>query len=125
MGIEIYAKWDGQTALEEDDQINAFSVLHGNVGYLCEEYDGAPYAMKYLCREAFESDDRRDRISAALLRERLPFTLKLADERERTVYRQSDEAEIALVLRSYRDFVELCERKERETGEPVLIEASF
>jgi hypothetical protein len=125
MGIDIYAKWRGQTGLEEDAQLTGFSVLHGHVGYLREAYHGEPYATKHLCREAFQSDDGTARISAAVLRERLPFTLALADERARTIYRETNEAEIGLVLKSFRDFVELCERKERETGEPVLIEASF
>jgi hypothetical protein len=125
MGIDIYAKWHGQTDLEESAQISGFSVLHGHLGYLREAYHGQPYATKHLCREAFESDGNRVRIPAAVLRERLPETLRLADERERTVYRETDEAEIGLVLKSFRDFVELCERKERETGEPVLITASY
>jgi hypothetical protein len=48
-----------------------------------------------------------------VLRDRLPRTLELAEE----------------MLRQIRDdytrFVEFCERKERETGEPVTIIASY
>jgi hypothetical protein len=36
----------------------------------------------------------------------------------------SDE-QVEKVKQSFRDFVELCERKERETGESVLIVASY
>jgi len=59
------------------------------------------------------------------LRARLPQTLKLAEERERQVYGQTDEQEIELVRQSFRNFVALCEAKERETGEPVAIVASY
>jgi hypothetical protein len=41
------------------------------------------------------------------------------------VYGQTDATAIAEVMRSFVDFVELCEAKERETGEPVVIIASF
>lgn len=67
---------------------------------------------------------KKSSLPAATLRERLPKTLELAAERERTLY-QSSEEEIAGVQQSYRDFVALCERKEAETGEPVLIIASY
>ncbi len=64
-------------------------------------------------------------IHAATLRDRLPATLIVAEAREREIYRATDRAEIDRVLKSYRDFVELCERKEVETGEPCLIVASY
>lgn len=64
-------------------------------------------------------------IHAATLRDRLPATLIVAEAREREIYRATDRAEIDRVLKSYRDFVELCERKEAETGEPCLIVASY
>ncbi|HLH56542.1 MAG TPA: hypothetical protein VKY92_23355 [Verrucomicrobiae bacterium] len=51
--------------------------------------------------------------------------MKLAEERERQVYGQTDEQEIELVRQSFRNFVALCEAKERETGEPVAIVASY
>jgi len=54
----------------------------------------------------------------------LPEALNLAEFRERELYRETDEKLIADVLQSYRDFVALCEQKEKETGEPVGIEAS-
>jgi len=125
MGIDIYAKWKGQTPIEEGAQVFAWlSPTNGNVGYLREAYHGEPYATKFLCAEAFESRDREASIPAAVLRERLPQTLALAEERERTIYRVTDPAEIEAIKRSYRDFVALCERKEKETGEPVVIVAN-
>jgi hypothetical protein len=124
MGIDIYTRWKGQTADEVHAQFTGFSVVHGHVGYLREAYHGAPYATKYLLREAFERPDRCQ-IPASVLRTRLPRTLALVEERERSVYGETDAAAIAGVKQSYVNFVELCEAKERETGEPVLIIASF
>ena len=126
MGIDIYAVWKGQTEAEKTAQYGcAFSSVGGHTGYLREAYHGVPYATKFLCREAFESATCRAPISAEVLHARLPETLRLAEERERQVYEETDEHEIELVRQSFRDFVALCEAKEQETGEPVAIVASY
>lgn len=124
MGIDIYARWKGQTASEKEAQDEGlWSDHHGHVGYLREAYHGEPYATRFLCGEAFESG--RATIPAEVLKERLPETLRLAEKRERVVYEETEPAEIAAVLKSFRDFVALCDEKERETGQPVEIVASF
>ena len=124
MGIDIYTCWKGQTEEETQAQMTGFSVVHGHVGYLREAYHGEPYATKYLLREAFERPDKC-RIPASVLRARLPRTLELVEERARKVYGETDASWVATVKKSFVDFVELCEAKERKTGEPVLIIASF
>jgi hypothetical protein len=124
MGIDIFAKWDGMSQAEEDEQLRAvFRADLGRLGYLREAYHGEPYATKVLVPEAFEK--HRVRINAATLESRLPATLVVAEAREREIYGQTDKAEIDRVLKSYREFVALCARKEAETGEPCLIIASF
>lgn len=125
MGIDIYASWQGQTEAEREAQYTGFSVVHGHVGYLREAYHGEPYATKYLVAEAFARPETGAAIPAAVLRERLPETLRLAEERERTVYGVSDPEELADVKRAFVDFVELCEAKERKTGRACTILASF
>ena len=124
MGIDIYARWKGQTDEEEAAQITGFSVERGDVGYLREAYHGAPYATRHLVAEAFDSDTAEAKIPSAVLRKRLPETLRLAKERERTVY-QRTAADDDPVIKSFVDFVALCERKEHELGEPVTIIASY
>jgi len=125
MGIDIYTRWKGQTAEEEAAQYKALLTIDaGNIGYLREAYHGEPYATRYLVPEAFEYPDGVC-IPAARLRERLPETLRLAEKRERELYGGATTEDIEPVLRSYTAFVELCERKEAETGEPVTIIASF
>lgn len=124
MGIDIYAHWKGQTRKEEKAQITGFSVLHGHVGYLREAYHGEPYATKFLCREAFSAPNCAANIPAKILRQRLPEALRLTQERYETIYKE-DEAFIEEVKKSFTDFVELIERKERETGEHVTIIASY
>lgn len=54
MGIDVYAKWDGQTDAERDAQITGFSIVSGHVGYLREAYHGPPYATKVLFPECFD-----------------------------------------------------------------------
>jgi hypothetical protein len=123
MGIDIYAQWKNQSEEAKTEQASAWlSTGAGGAGYLREAYHGEPYATKYLCAEAFETGQTR--ISAAVLRERLAHTLALTEERERKIYQASGE-EIEDVKQSLRDFVALCEAKEKETGEPVLIIASY
>jgi hypothetical protein len=125
MGIDIYARWKGQTAQEEQEQLTGFSVIHGHVGYLREAYHGEPYATRYLVKEAFESPTGKARIPARVLKERLPHALVLAEQRQREVYGETDPKEIQKVLQSFCDFVALCERKEQETGKPVTIVADY
>ena len=126
MGIDIYTVWKGQTEAQRIAQHQCvFRSTAGRTGYLREAYHGAPYATKHLCPEAFVSATARAPIPASILRARLPETLRLAEKRERQVYGETDEHEIELVLQSFRDFVALCEAKERETGEPVVIIASY
>ena len=125
MGIDIYARWKGQSGDEVEKQHEAaFTTEAGAVGYLREAYHGEPYATEYLVAEAFASKDG-SAIPAATLRQRLPETLRLAEERERTLYNATTPEDIEPVLRSYTAFVELCERQERQTGEPVRIVASW
>jgi hypothetical protein len=124
MGIDIYAKWRGQHEADEIAQAKAWlSIEGGHVGYLREAYHGEPYATRYLCAEAFGARDGV-RIPAAVLKERLPHTLTLVEERERKLY-QSSPQQIEEVKQSFRDFVLLCEKKEDETGEAVRIVASY
>lgn len=128
MGIDIYARWPRQTAEEEAAQITGFSIEHGHVGYLREAYHGEPYATRVLMPEAFDHEMYPDGapIPAATLRERLPETLAAATARQLLVYNQdSDNEDTRAVLKSFTEFVELCERKERETGEPCTIAASY
>lgn len=123
MGIDIFAEWEGMSDADKKSQITGFSVEHGHVGYLRETYHGEPYATMALLPEAFDGD--RVPIYAEKLEERLPTALEIAERREREIYGVSDQAEINRVLKSYRDFVSLCTRKEAETGEPCLIIASY
>lgn len=125
MGIDIYAQWNDQTKDERAAQSSHWlSVESGSVGYLREAYHGEPYATRFLCAEAFASDTAQARIPAATLRARLDETLRLVEERERTLY-EADDQEVERRKRTFRDFVALCEEKERETGESVLIVASY
>lgn len=123
MGIDIYAEWSSMRQEESKVQITGFDTAAGQVGYLREAYHGAPYATRVLVPEAFEEGVAV--IPAAVLRARLPATLAAAEEREKAVYDQTNPLEIQRVLDSFRSFVELCEGKEAETGEPCRFIASY
>ena len=72
-----------------------------------------------LVPEALERDAE---VSAGLLHARLPLVLLAATERQARVYqRKCDNDESRAALKSFVDFVELCERKERETGRSCRI----
>ena len=173
MGIDIYARWKGQSTAEEDAQITGFSIEAGGLGYLREAYHGGPYVTKYLVAEAFDAPEGEAAIPAQTLRERLPAAVLMHMYREHTLYGGGkdpavidDIAKLPTALtnvytkelgdithtqfvaelmpesietakwliksdmltpsaRAFVDFVALCERKERESGEPCIVTASY
>ena len=85
MGIDVWIEVAGELDLEarllalpdnltpdaRDRFIQEVLAELNGPKHLRESYGGGPYATKMLCREAFESVDKRSRIPAAVLRERL------------------------------------------------------
>jgi hypothetical protein len=121
MGIEIFTRWKGQTDSDVSAQVEARHYdKRDRSGFLGESYECGPYATQYLCSEAFVRGYAL--IPSAVLRKRLPRTLALAKEREIKL-RGELESEFELVEKHYREWVELCEEKERETGRAMLIVA--
>jgi hypothetical protein len=169
MGIDIYLEWDGMEEEEKKAQATGFSIMSGNVGYLREAYHGGPYATRILVREAFEADDCRAAIPAAVMRERLtrvteparhdsgsghtlaaeminmmraagadvigpevqtdttrPMTVEEAvRERQHRLYPDDAADMTERVTQSFRDFVTLAEEKEKQTGKPCTVLASY
>jgi hypothetical protein len=124
MGIDIYARWESQTRKEQEAQRQALcSPKAGNVGYLWEDSDGGILPSGHLLREAFHNLEGAF-IPAKTLRERLPMTLRLASLREQSCGDTTKE-ELKAVLKSYMNFVELCERQEAKTRQPVKIIVSW
>ena len=125
MGIDIYARWPEQDDEARQAQMEAWlSTDAGHIGYIREAYHGNPYPSRHLMPEVFEHEDGVA-IPAATLRERLPETLRLAAERERTVYRNRRSGYRSRRSKQYRDFVKLCENIEAKTGTPPTIFASW
>ena len=125
MGIDIYARWEGQLPEDVGKQLKVWlSGTDGAVGYLREAYHGEPYATRHLVPEAFDNPHGVT-IPAKVLRERLPEALRLTEVRERTIYGAKSKQDVEPTLQSFRAFVELCERVERETGRLVKIVASW
>ncbi len=65
------------------------------------------------------------KIPAKVLRERLPRTLELVEERERRIYKQMRKKQIDMIKKSFVDFVKLCEQKEKQTKESCTIIADY
>ena len=125
MGIDIYAEWEIQRENERCNQSSVWVTAKDNdAGYLREAYHGGPFATRFLFPEAFASDTAEAMIPAATLRRRLDKALELVEERQRKLYNATDE-EVEEEKQNFRDFVELCEHKEKETGKPVRIVASY
>ena len=123
MGIDIYMRWDGQTADEEQAQYTGFDIDSGGVGYLREAYHGDTYATKYLLKEAFEDHYGLDdgvEIPCEILRERLSMTLKMHIKRHSDTYKEivyEDDPS----AQSFVKFVELAERLTAENKRPKII----
>jgi 4-aminobutyrate aminotransferase-like enzyme len=106
--------------------VTGFSATAGNVGYLREAYHGEPYATMHLCREAFrEQDGKRRHPRRHPAGTPSPKRCELRRNASAPCMRKTDPAAIEEVLQSFRDFVALCAVKEKETGEPVEIIASY
>ena len=57
MGIDIYARWQGQSEDDVQALVEAWTSIHdGHIGYLREAYHGEPYATRHLVPEAFDAD---------------------------------------------------------------------
>ena len=125
MGIRIYTRWKSQTQEEEAAQFTGYSLKEGRVGCLHESYHESPYATMRLLREAFDADRQGVAISAVTLRERLPSVLEIVERWLTDPVDDEPEDKVRAFQKSLADFVDLCERRERETGEPVTIIADF
>jgi hypothetical protein len=125
MRIEICAQWDRMSMQEAAAQLSAkYHGGGGEIGYLGEPYFGAPYPTQALAPEAYRYG--RARIAASDLQKRLPDALYLVETRE-LCFGHSRERELAVqrLQQEYRDFVELCARKEKECGIPCMIVTSL
>lgn len=125
MGIDVYARFDGQTGEQHRAQMCGFDTTKGNVGYLREAYHGEPYATKVLVPEAFAAEECEAPISAAVMRARLPEVERVALVREATIYKNKNLTRDDPTIKSFRDFVEYCEAAEAVTGMPCTIIASY
>jgi len=65
-------------------------------------------------------------IAATTLRKRLRKTLATARARQLLIYKEpAGSDDTRMVCKSFTDFVALCEAKERDTGAPCIIRASY
>jgi hypothetical protein len=126
MGVDVYAEWRGQNwnwnerMLEEPELI--WSTTSGHLGYLREAVSRGPFVTPTLLREAFAAKSQRAKIPAAVMRERLPEAMATVLEQIRT-YRPAGETDP--MVKTFADFVDLCERMEAATGEPCSIYVSY
>ena len=127
MGIDVYLNWKGKTEKEEEDQVTGWSTEAGSAGYLREAYHGSPYATQILVPEAFEDENAGKNVSifAKELRANLDEALKTFKERVQKLYPDMPPKDYKKREKSFIHFVELAEKKEKETGEPCTIYASY
>lgn len=150
MGIDIYMKpntLDDQGGVGYSDEAHGFDTTAGHQGYLREAYHGGPYVTEVLVPEAFawtrwlyedcpvQPEDWPEElhmmfsagapIRAATLRERLPEARDAFERRIAKVYPDTDPELKAQQWQAFVNFVELAERIEAATGEPVQVYASY
>ncbi len=111
MGIQAFARWKGQT---KEEKYEEFLSEHWKSEIMC--------ALQHLVDEAIctlDGDEYDVKIPARTLRERLPHALELIENQLRP--KKNEPEVIEAKKMTYVNFVEMCERKEKETGEPVGI----
>ena len=141
--ISVFMTWKGQTEEARKRQMaNLMDNAAGKIGYLTEQYSGAPYPTTMLCKEAFRTEDPNGtEIPAEAMRARLNDVTFLAKQKAAKFQgdprNNSKELEISAAakevmpddstpsVRAFVDFVELAEKMEKETGSPVTIVARF
>lgn len=115
MGIDVYMTWRDRPADEHPNDAED--------GYLRESYFRSKhYATRVLVPEAF-GDCREEggaKIPARLMADRTEAAVHAAHQRYSDDPEYADQHARAIVA-----FVELAKRKERETGEPVRVYASW
>ena len=109
------------------------------LSYINDIYS-TPYATHHLLKECFEIDEVQGTLSgtdkgveykiqvfipAKLLRERLPKTLEIVEERYKKVYKDATDKEIDRAKKSFIDFVELAEKIEKKEKTSCEFYASF
>jgi len=100
MGFDTYMSWKGQTEAEKEAQFIGGMMNGGHVGYL-----RGGYALDIVPSDAWDTP-----VKASEMRRRLPKAVKAVHGPLQDV-----------IIKSLYDFVDLAERKEKETGEPVTI----
>ena len=150
MGIDIYMTpnvIDGDNVGQDESRIKYFSDTSGADGYLREAYHGGPYMTEVLVPEAFKWSDWIDQspcedvgnwpqdlldalgrgapIPAADLRGRLRKARATLKKRYALIYPDTSPEDVKAAQDTITAFVELAERIEKATGEPVQIYASY
>jgi hypothetical protein len=116
MGIDVYLGWPGKTEDDQKAQYTGYSIVHGHVGYLREGGGRSPSAIKVMFPAAWSANGEPVVEPASGMRERLPTALAAVAQR------YADEPDIIHdAQKSFIDFVDLAEHKERETGEPCTV----
>lgn len=104
MGFDTYMSWKGQTEAEKEAQFIGGMMNGGHVGYL-----RGGYALDIVPSDAWDTP-----VKASEMRRRLPKAVK-------GVRGHLSGSLQDVMIKSLNDFVDLAERKEKETGEPVTI----
>ena len=120
-GIDVYAHWAGKTLAEERAQITghsmAMSVTLGKLMMVNRTRSNSWFPRRSRVMRKFPQH---------YCAPRLAEVLRIAAQRQATVYHRTIDDEAAKeALKSFADFVDLCERKEGETGKPCRISARY
>jgi hypothetical protein len=131
MGIDIYARWEGQTEEEKAAQQTGFTDFAGRYGHLREGHLALPSVIRYLVHEAFAEEQHGTMIEsgvsipATTLRRRLPQSLHLMEQQLGDFYVNGTQEAVQPYFNDIIAFVALCERMEKKTGQPVNILAAI
>ena len=119
--IDVCAQWKGMSREEKVAQKEGFLSICGLVSCI-KESQIEPCATRELVGEAFKKG--KAKISAEIIKQRLPSVLKTIEKREKQIYFSSSST-IKRVKNTFKSFVKLIEQKEKETKNKVTIFVSF
>jgi len=116
MLINVYLEWYGMNEIEYNKYDRGY--------YICEKKHYLISPSRYLFQECF-TDNLPKKIPYRILKDRLPLTQKIIIDNIESQHFDIQIDNLLHILEEYITFVQMVEKKEKESGEYCSIRISF
>lgn len=118
MGCDIYLKWDGMTKEDEENQICGYDITYGKFGYLRGAYNG--HIGLDAIKQLFDGipEDKDWIVDIKILKKNLEKLEKGIFKTKKSEFYSKEGKD--LEIQSYRDFVALAEKLNKQGKNPTV-----